>query len=71
MVVRGVLRSWETARSKLARIRSFSLSAFIASCCLSLVVRALVRTAIAIMIMPEIKFTGIVKLSAKYGKVNA
>ena len=42
MEVRGVRRSWDTARRRLPRIRSFSASAFICSCRLSWVVRVLV-----------------------------
>ena len=45
MAVRGVRRSWDTARSRLPRIRSVSASAFTFSCFFSRVVRAPVMVA--------------------------
>lgn len=71
MVVRGVRISCETARRRLARIRSFSLSALIASWYLTLVVNAPVSNAIVTMTKAEIRLTGMVKLNAKYGNVKA
>ena len=65
MVVSGVRRSWDTARSRFARILSFSLSDFKASCCFNFVVNALVRIDTTTITMPEIKFTGAMKSIAK------
>ena len=58
-------RSWEMARSRLARIFSFSLSERIFSCSLTLVVRALVERATVNMTRAEKTLSGREKLKAK------
>ena len=63
MVVRGVRRSWDTARRRLARIFSRSESALSFSAFLILVVRAQVMMATTSMTTAEKKFTGMVKLN--------
>ena len=65
MVVRGVRRSWDTARRRLARIRSFSLSALAALCCLTLVVSMPVSTAMVTMMTAEMRFLRTVKFRVK------
>ena len=65
MDVRGVRRSWETARSRLARIFSRSLSARIFSCCLILVVSMPVSTATISITAADSTFSGIEKLNSK------
>lgn len=52
---------------EVCRIRSLSLSVFIISCSLILVVRVLVKMAMIIMIIAEIRFAGIIKFRAKKG----
>ncbi|GFI50815.1 hypothetical protein IMSAGC020_02025 [Lachnospiraceae bacterium] len=77
MLVSGVRRSWEIARRRFARIRSFSASlslcsrsAIISSCRVSFVVMALI---VIVMISIQTKVTGYplrVKLISKNGKVK-
>ncbi len=74
MLVSGVRRSWEMARRRFARIRSFSASfsfrsrsAIISSCRVSFVVMALV---VMVMISMQTNVTGyplMVKLISKNG----
>ena len=71
MEVRGVRRSWEIARSKLARTFSRSLSARMRSSCLILVVNVLVIMAIQSVTSAENRFSGIKKSNWKKGKVKA
>ena len=70
-MVSGVRRSWETARSKFARIFSFSASARTFSCCFSFVVSALVINTTTNIITAETRFSVMIKLNFKYGKVKA
>ena len=65
MEVRGVRRSWETARSRVARIFSVSLSIRSCSCFLMRVVRVLVIMDTTSIAMPENRFSGRAKLKAK------
>ena len=65
MEVSGVRRSWETARSRFARIFSFSLSMRSCSCRLMRVVRVLVMMDTASITRPENRFSGRVKLKAR------
>ena len=65
MEVSGVRRSWETARSRLARIFSVSLSIRSCSCILIRVVRVLVMMETTSITSPENRFSGRVKLKAK------
>ena len=65
MDVSGVRRSWETARRRLARIFSVSLSIRSCSCFLMRVVRVLVIMDTTSIAMPENRFSGRVKLNAK------
>ena len=65
MEVRGVRRSWETARRRLARIFSRSVSMRSCSCFLTRVVRVLVMMDTASITRPENRFSGKVKLKAK------
>ena len=65
MPVSGVRRSWETARSRVARIFSVSLSIRSCSCFLMRVVRVLVIMDTTSIAMPENRFSGRVKLKAK------
>ena len=65
MDVSGVRRSWETARRRLARIFSVSLSIRSCSCFLMRVVRVLVMKDTTSITTPEKIFSGMVKLKAK------
>ena len=77
MLVSGVRRSWEIARSRFARIFSFSASISIFSrsastraCVFMLLVMALVMPEIENIATKVIGYPAIVKSSAKYGYVN-
>ena len=71
MVVRGVRKSWDTARSRFARIFSFSASALIPCWILIFVVNVQVITATICITMAEIRFSSVRKSKAKNGKVKA
>ena len=71
MEVRGVRRSWETARRRLARIFSVSLSIRSCSCFLMRVVRVLVMMDTTSITAPENRFSRRVKLKAKWGERKA
>ena len=65
MEVRGVRRSWDTARSRLLRIRSVSASAFSFSCCFSRVVRAPVMEATISITTAEEMHSGEIRSKAQ------
>ena len=72
MLVSGVRRSWETARKRLARIRSFSASlicrsrsAISCSCFFSRMIAALARSEIVSIKIKVIGYPFSVKFSAK------
>ena len=70
-MVRGVLKSWEIARSRFARIFSFSVSDFMASCRLIFVISVQVIRATIIIIMADTRFSCMVKSNLKNGNVKA
>ena len=65
MEVRGVRRSWDTARRRLPRIRSFSASAFICSCRLICVVMVLVMMDTISITTAEARHSGRIRLNAQ------
>ena len=71
MEVSGVRRSWDTARSRFARIFSRSLSARILSWAFSFVVRVPVITLTASIITADSMLSGTEKSNRKYGNVKA
>lgn len=70
MVVSGVRKSWEMARSRLARMDSRAVSLRTCSWRLRWVVRVLVMMVTASMMAVDRMFSGTVKLKTKYGAVN-
>ena len=67
MEVKGVRRSWDTARRRFPRIRSFSASAFSFSCCFSRVVNVPVMIATISMTTAEEMHSGEIRSKAQYG----
>lgn len=69
--VRSVCRAWDTARSRVSRIRAVSASAFSFSCCFSRVVSVPVMVATSGMTAAEETHSGEIRSKAKQGQVKS